>query len=133
MTIARSRALDRLRSLRRRRAEEPALGDDPASAGSANRLDAAAAAAAAAIDAPALGADPSVAAEAVERRERVLAALGELPPEQREALELAYFEGLSQSEVAERTGQPLGTVKTRMRLGMQKLRQKLSVLREGGP
>jgi RNA polymerase sigma-70 factor, ECF subfamily len=45
-------------------------------------------------------------------------------------LELGYFGGLSQSEIAERTGQPLGTIKTRMRLAMQKLRERLSLLRE---
>jgi 3-oxoadipate enol-lactonase len=57
--------------------------------------------------------------------------LDELPPEQRETLELAYFGGLSQTEIAERTGSPLGTVKTRMRLAMQKLRGRLTTLREG--
>jgi RNA polymerase sigma-70 factor (ECF subfamily) len=60
----------------------------------------------------------------------VVAALADLPREQREALELGYFSGLSQSEIAERTGQPLGTVKTRMRLAMQKLRGQLQLLRE---
>jgi RNA polymerase sigma-70 factor (ECF subfamily) len=60
----------------------------------------------------------------------VMAALAELPREQREALELGYFGGLSQSEIAERTGQPLGTIKTRMRLAMLKLRDRLSLLRE---
>jgi RNA polymerase sigma-70 factor (ECF subfamily) len=65
-----------------------------------------------------------------ERRGHVLAALGALPTEQRQALELAYFGGLSQTEIAERTGQPLGTVKTRMRLAMQKLRERLSVFAE---
>ena len=48
----------------------------------------------------------------------------------REVLELAYFAGLSQTEMAERTGQPLGTVKTRVRLAVQKLRDRLAVLRE---
>ena len=77
--------------------------------------------------------DPGLDAEASERRRIVTSALSELPAEQRETLELGYYGGLSQSEIAERTGQPLGTVKTRMRLAMQKLRSQLQILRsEGG-
>jgi RNA polymerase sigma-70 factor (ECF subfamily) len=57
-----------------------------------------------------------------EERATVHGALGALPPAQREVIELAYWKGLSQSEIAARLGQPLGTVKTRMRLGMDKLR-----------
>lgn len=53
------------------------------------------------------------------------AAVGELPEDQRRVLELAYFEGLTQQEIAERTGMPLGTVKTRVRLGLTKLRDRL--------
>lgn len=56
---------------------------------------------------------------------RVRKALAELPNEQRRALELAYFEGLSQSEIASTTATPLGTVKTRMRLAMLKLAESL--------
>jgi len=54
--------------------------------------------------------------------EHVRAALGGLPAEQREVIELAYFGGLTQQEIATRTGTPLGTVKSRMRLGLHKMR-----------
>lgn len=60
-----------------------------------------------------------------ERRQRVREALSEIPPEQREVLELAFYEGLSQTEIAARTRTPLGTVKTRALLGMKKLRHSL--------
>ena len=59
------------------------------------------------------------------RRDRVRAALRSLPPPQREALALAYFGGYTQREIASLTGQPLGTVKTRMLLGMRRLRDTL--------
>jgi RNA polymerase sigma-70 factor (ECF subfamily) len=60
-----------------------------------------------------------------EERRIVRAALAELPEEQRNVLELMYFEGLSQSQIAERTGQPLGTVKSRTLLGMRRMRSAL--------
>ncbi len=63
-----------------------------------------------------------------ERRERVQAALAELPPEQKDVVTLAYLEGLSHSEIAERLGLPLGTVKSRMRIAYQKIRQALESL-----
>jgi len=105
LTIARSRALDRLRVRNRRRDETPVTAD-------------------VAIDER----DPLLDLEGRERRDLVLSALNELPPDQRRALELAYFRGLTQSEIAETLGEPLGTIKTRMRLGMMKLREKLGLL-----
>jgi len=59
------------------------------------------------------------------QRAEIVAALQGLPSEQREAIELAFFGGLTHLEVAERTGQPLGTIKGRMRLGLIKLRSLL--------
>jgi RNA polymerase sigma-70 factor (ECF subfamily) len=59
------------------------------------------------------------------RAERVRAAVAALPDEQRVVLSLAFWSGLSQTEIAERTGTPLGTVKSRVRLGMSKLRERL--------
>ena len=59
------------------------------------------------------------------QRERIVQAMSLLPGAQREVVMLAYFEGYSQSEMAEKLGQPLGTIKTRVRLAMQKLRSAL--------
>jgi RNA polymerase sigma-70 factor, ECF subfamily len=69
--------------------------------------------------------DPIIAAELAFERERVRRALAEIPAEQRIAIEMAFFEGLTHREIADRSGDPLGTVKTRVRLGMQKLKQLL--------
>jgi RNA polymerase sigma-70 factor (ECF subfamily) len=120
MTVARSRALDRRRGIARRRTESFAdsAPTADAAASSSVRLDTVAA----------TSDDPAESAIASERRALVSAALSELPAEQREAMDLTYFGGLSQSEIAERTGLPLGTVKTRVRLAVQKLRERLAPL-----
>jgi RNA polymerase sigma-70 factor (ECF subfamily) len=110
LTIGRRKALDRLRAKKRSGADTVPGDFDFA-------------------DLPSTAPDPSAEVEGAELREQVRAALNELPNEQREVLELGYFSGLSQSEIAEATGQPLGTVKTRMRLAMQKLREPLSMHR----
>jgi RNA polymerase sigma-70 factor (ECF subfamily) len=66
-----------------------------------------------------------------ERRQRVKSELDKLPPEQRQVLEMAFYKGLSQTEIADRAGLPLGTVKTRTLLAMKKLRSALrSEIRE---
>jgi RNA polymerase sigma-70 factor (ECF subfamily) len=72
------------------------------------------------------GDDPALSAELADQRRLILAAMSGLPEEQRQVIELAYFGGLTQAEIAERLSQPLGTVKTRIRLGMQKLRAALT-------
>ena len=55
--------------------------------------------------------------------EKVRSVLKDMPPPQRSALEMAYFEGYSHSEIAQKTGEPLGTVKTRIRAGLMLLRR----------
>ncbi|HLO32813.1 MAG TPA: sigma-70 family RNA polymerase sigma factor [Anaerolineales bacterium] len=66
--------------------------------------------------------DPQESTELSLRRERVQAALAQLPPDQKQAMMLAYFKGYTHREIAQILKQPLGTIKTRLRLAMQKLR-----------
>lgn len=111
MTIARSRAIDRLRSgWQDRQRKEPLdmLNDRETEAAS-----------------------PEEATVASERQKFVRTALRTLSPEQREVIELAYYGGLSHSEIAVKLNQPLGTVKTRTRLGMMKLRETLGPMLSG--
>jgi len=106
---AKTRAIDRLRSIRRREKtfvmpvdERVARSEDPAAE------------------------NPAVTAEG---RGTIQGALARLPEPQRRVIELAFFEGLTQSEIAARLGEPLGTVKTRARLGLERLRAVLGKAR----
>ena len=102
INIARSRAIDKIRSIRRMQ-KSFVHTDDPARAESPENVE-------------------SSAAES-ETRLTMNSALANLPDPQRKVLELAYFDGLTQNEIADRLAEPLGTVKTRTRSGIQKLRE----------
>ena len=104
VNIARSRAIDKIRSIRRME-KSFVLTEDPARAESTDNVESSAA-------------DSEV-------RMAMKSALANLPEAQRKVLELAYFGGLTQTEIAERLAEPLGTVKTRMRAGIQRLREML--------
>jgi RNA polymerase sigma-70 factor (ECF subfamily) len=105
MTIARSRAIDRLRSSKYDQHKE--------------NLDHAG-------ELTAQSPSPEDHSVLVERQKIVRQALESLTPEQKEVIELAYFSGLSHTEIATKLGHPLGTVKTRTRLAMIKMREMLS-------
>ena len=113
VTLARNRAIDAVRARKRRRGHEDDLGrDEPVT-----------------LDAPA---SPEATVVDAERSVAVRAALDTLRPEQRAVLELAYFGGLSHSEIAARLGQPLGTVKTRIAQAVKRLRDELARFSPGG-
>lgn len=107
-TLARSRAIDRLRA-RRRREDRTISFDDPQV--NLDPLD---------EETP-----PDQVASFRQARDNVREVLGTLPAAQREAIELAFFEGLTHVEIAEKLKQPLGTVKTRIRQGLIRLRKAL--------
>ncbi len=99
---ARSRAIDRLRSIRRREETFVTPVDEGMARGEDQRAE--------------------HQATMAEDRGLVQGALAQLPEAQRRVIELAFFEGLTQSEIAGRLGEPIGTVKTRVRLGLERLR-----------
>ena len=101
LTFVHRRAVDLVRREERRRAEPLAPESEPALGSAAD------------------------AAELRERREAVQRALAQLPEEQRRPIELAYYGGFSQSELADRLGEPLGTIKSRMFTGLKRLRELL--------
>ena len=109
LTLARSRAIDRLRSRSTRLKREEPLDDSPRSFHTGD-------------------ASPEDSASAKQTRQRIQQALDRIPPDQREVVELAYFSGMSHSELAAHLDQSLGTVKTRIRMGMMKLREELTGL-----
>ena len=115
ITLTRSRAIDRLRS-RNTRGHNETVGSDTTISSSVADL----------------GPSPFETQADQELRMAVGNALTILPPAQQQALELAYYEGLSHSEIAARLNQPLGTVKTRIKLGMSKLRESLRHFWEQG-
>lgn len=104
--VTRNRAVDALRRAGRRPSTQPLSGEAPDDATDS----------------------PEETAYLGERRRQLATALGELPSAQRQALELCYFSGMTHREVAHELGEPLGTVKSRIKLGMAKIRQSLEGL-----
>ena len=109
--LTRSRAIDRLRSAGSRRSKEMSFDAN--------------------VDFPSSSPAPESQSIFAQERKMVREALETLVPEQREAIELAFFRGLTHVEVAEALGAPLGTIKTRIRGGMMKLREALAPVATG--
>jgi RNA polymerase sigma-70 factor, ECF subfamily len=101
---ARSRAIDRLRLESRKKRSHDCEGQQPAD----------------------VAADPRDVLELLEQAQSLRAALAALTPDERQAIETTFFAGLTHSEAAERLKQPLGTIKTRIRSALHKLRDRLT-------
>ncbi len=114
MSVTRNRAIDERRRLARRVRTEDASDEPLPDLSENDGRD-----------------DPQLALALTEVRWKVREAMQSLPPAQRQVIELGYFGGLTQVEIAERTGLPLGTVKTRVRLAMNKLRNELQDFQQG--
>ena len=112
LTIARSRAIDRLRSVRRRDRDLLPTGRSSAPEG---------------------GGKVEGRMAQSDARLTLHGALARMPEAQRTVLEMAYFDGFTQSEIAARLGEPLGTVKTRIRAGLQRLRELMGAKAPEGP
>ena len=108
VAIARSRAIDKLRSRQARHIFDPVV-DNEEMQDLAEKLP-----------------DPSVRPDDLDNQLLVRKAFGSLAVDQRVVIEMAYYEGMSQSEIAEALREPLGTIKTRIRSGLLKLKQALS-------
>ena len=108
VAIARSRAIDKLRARKARNVADP-VGDNDEMQDVAEKL-----------------ADPAARPDDLDNQLLVRQAFGSLAVDQRVAIEMAYYEGMSQSEIAEALREPLGTIKTRIRSGLLKLKQSLS-------
>ncbi len=115
LSVARNRSIDHRRSQSRRMRHEalPSIDEEEDVLPSEDERD-----------------DPALQTVLADECAAVRKALEVLPPEQKLAIQLAYFGGLTQQEIANKLGQPLGTVKTRIRLGMQKMRGALQERRD---
>lgn len=115
LSVARNRSIDHRRSQSRRMRHEalPSIDEEEDTLPSEDARD-----------------DPALQTVLADECAAVRKALEVLPPEQKLAIQLAYFGGLTQQEIANKLGQPLGTVKTRIRLGMQKMRGALQARRD---
>jgi RNA polymerase sigma-70 factor, ECF subfamily len=119
-TIARNRAVDRLRALGRRPDALPLSAVFAADAGDDRAL-----ANSQLLMSDAVARDPQLVLDELVLRDTVLRALADIPGDERQVLELAYYGDLTQPEIAERLGWPLGTVKTRTRRALLRLRSNL--------